>query len=402
MNNSYDPNQKRDGKGRWTKDEAAIQKKKYNLIPIEIKGSEIPQFETKKELAQWAKGIFEQLGSVNIADTNIEVKLTGSSAKREASKMRATREENKAIFQHFKDVVEKSIKFDERKTDERHIHDQDLYFNKISIDGKPYNVELVFDYLAPNKEYRYAGHKVNNIKIAPSYLTSYNERQATGANNSINDFTINFNPDITKHEVDNAKEQEMALLEELKKLINTVENDKGENMVDNEKTDKRKLIDEIGGILKGKVDEELWRTIIGKAEKIAYDKSERGTADNEGNKNKEVDNEKVDKRDLIRQIMAIAGKHEDNEEVRTIAKLAEKLAYDKSEAGTSDNKKVKNELEDDKKDKADNKCDNSVNNGKIDFFEQLNKVYNTALEPPKQDLYVSQADRLAAADEYFK
>ena len=131
----------------------------------------------------------------------------------------------------------------------------------------------------------------------------------------------------------------MALLEELKKLINTVENDKGENMVDNEKTDKRKLIDEIGGILKGKVDEELWRTIIGKAEKIAYDKSERGTADNEGNKNKEVDNEKVDKRDLIRQIMAIAGKHEDNEDVRTIAKLAEKLAYDKSEAGTSDNKK---------------------------------------------------------------
>lgn len=44
--------------------------------------------------------------------------------------------------------------------------------------------------------------------------------------------------------------------------------------------DKRKLIDEIGGILKGKVDEELWRTIIGKAEKIAYSKSEAGTADN--------------------------------------------------------------------------------------------------------------------------
>ncbi len=143
----------------------------------------------------------------------------------------------------------------------------------------------------------------------------------------------------------------MALLEELKKLINNVENDKGDNMVDNEKTDKRKLIDEIGGILKGKVDEELWRTIIGKAEKIAYDKSEAGTADNECHKDKEVDNEKVDKRDLIRQIMAIAGKHEDNEDVRTIAKLAEKLAYDKSEAGTSDNKKVKNETEDDKKEK---------------------------------------------------
>ena len=93
----------------------------------------------------------------------------------------------------------------------------------------------------------------------------------------------------------------MALLDELKKLITKVENDKGEDMDDDKK----------------------------------------------------IENEKVDKRDIIRQIMAIAGKHEDNEDVRTIAKLAEKLAYDKSEAGTADNecddeeeaenKKVKNE-----------------------------------------------------------
>ena len=61
-------------------------------------------------------------------------------------------------------------------------------------------------------------------------------------------------------------------------------------------------------------------------------------------KKEEVKNEKVDKRDIIRQIMAIAGKHEDNEDVRTIAKLAEKLAYEKSEDGTADNEcKVENE-----------------------------------------------------------
>lgn len=46
-----------------------------------------------------------------------------------------------------------------------------------------------------------------------------------------------------------------------------------------EKVDKRKLIDEIGGILKGKIDDELIRTIIGKAEKIAYEGSEAGEAD---------------------------------------------------------------------------------------------------------------------------
>ena len=72
-----------------------------------------------------------------------------------------------------------------------------------------------------------------------------------------------------------------------------------------------------------------------------------------------IENEKTDKREIIRQIMAIAGKHEDNEDVRTIAKLAGELAYDKSEAGTADNecddeeevknKKVKNEDEEDEK-----------------------------------------------------
>ena len=48
-----------------------------------------------------------------------------------------------------------------------------------------------------------------------------------------------------------------------------------------EDVDKRKLIDEIGGILKDKVSDEIIRTVIGKAEKIAYNDSEAGTADDE-------------------------------------------------------------------------------------------------------------------------
>lgn len=43
--------------------------------------------------------------------------------------------------------------------------------------------------------------------------------------------------------------------------------------------DKRKLIDEIGGILKDKVSDEIIRTIMGKAEELAYNKSEAGSAD---------------------------------------------------------------------------------------------------------------------------
>ena len=48
-----------------------------------------------------------------------------------------------------------------------------------------------------------------------------------------------------------------------------------------EDVDKRQLIDEIGGILKDKVSDEIIRTVIGKAEKIAYNDSEAGTADDE-------------------------------------------------------------------------------------------------------------------------
>lgn len=95
-------------------------------------------------------------------------------------------------------------------------------------------------------------------------------------------------------------------MDEIKEMLNSLlvaykakneadkEDDKKEDdkKAMNENVDKRKLIDEIGGILKGKVDDELWRTIIGKAEKLAYDKSEVDTADNKcKNKCKNEDDE---------------------------------------------------------------------------------------------------------------
>lgn len=67
----------------------------------------------------------------------------------------------------------------------------------------------------------------------------------------------------------------------------------GENKMaeENKKTvaadeDKRKLIDEIGGILKDKVSEEDWKTIVGKIEKVAYNASEAGKGTDEDDKDK--------------------------------------------------------------------------------------------------------------------
>ena len=155
------------------------------------------------------------------------------------------------------------------------------------------------------------------------------------------------------HKASNSKEQDMALIEELKKLITKVENTKGE-------------------------------------------------------KDMEIENEKVDKRDIIRQIMAIAGKEEASEEVKTIAKLAEKLAYDKSEAGTADNKckneddeKEVKEVKEEVKEDVENKCKNSVDNSKVDYFSKLNEIYNSASQIKEETEYVSQADREKAAEDYF-
>lgn len=153
-----------------------------------------------------------------------------------------------------------------------------------------------------------------------------------------------------KLKINNSKEQDMALLEELKNLIFKIENNKENEM--------------------------------------------------------EIENEKVDKRDIIRQIMAIAGKEEASEDVKTIAKLAEKLAYDKSEAGTADNKckneedeKEVEEVKEEVKEDVDNKCKNA----KEDYFAKLNEIYNASSQAKEpEDEYTSRADREQAAIDYFK
>lgn len=163
---------------------------------------------------------------------------------------------------------------------------------------------------------------------------------------------------LVKDKVNNNKEQDMALLEEIKKLITKVENDKGADM---EKTDKRKLIDEVAGIMKSAgCDDEDIRTAIGKMEKIGYDKSEAGTADNE--KEEEKEKEKVE-----------------NEETEEDEKEVEDLKKD-----------VKKDVE--------NKCKNS----KEDEYAKMMNIYNASFKAPEQKIYVSREEKLRTAEEYFK
>ena len=116
-----------------------------------------------------------------------------------------------------------------------------------------------------------------------------------------------------------------------------------------------------------------------------------------------VENEDVDKRDLIRQIMAIAGKREDDEDVRTIAKMAEKLAYDKSEAGTADNK-CKNE--DDEKEEKEEKFEEEK---EVADVENKKKVKNSMDDIKEivygagkgtQKTYLSRDERIELGNNY--
>lgn len=149
----------------------------------------------------------------------------------------------------------------------------------------------------------------------------------------------------------------MAILDELKKLVNNAESRKGdERMRTNcEKVDKRRLIDEVGGILKNRVDEEIWRTIIGKIEQIAYNESEAGTADNADDRRRD---------------------DEYREECRE-------------------------DFREEYRDDVENRCRNGVKNSKQNYFNRMNEVYNASMQMPETPLYVSTADRLKAAEEYF-
>lgn len=85
---------------------------------------------------------------------------------------------------------------------------------------------------------------------------------------------------------------------------------KDECKTQDEDVDKRQLIDEIGGILKDKVDEELWKTIIGKLEILAYNDSENGEADEEPKE----DDKPAEDEEIIEEPAAITEEPKDEEE----------------------------------------------------------------------------------------
>ena len=375
---NFDPNQKRDGKGRWTKEN-------YNAEIDRILKGELKSADRIKVVEHpsepWLKAGLQD------AEMLMSVKTYGKAT---TDKHNVSEE----TMRNLPDLIDDPLYiFKSSTVPDSFVGVLDDYEEENGI-KKPLiavvkpehgkiDVNLIPSVYGKDPDFPYREVFKNNLlyerldknkTVSNNIIASIAMETLKPSNNIITETSENFNPNI-KNNVQNNKEQDMALLDELKKLITKVENEKPEgedmdNTIENEKVDKRKLIDEVAGIMKSAgADDEKIRTAIAKMEKLAYDKSEAGTADNEKEDepkdDKPADNSKVE-----------------NEETK------------------EDEKKYEN-LKKDVKEDAENKCKNSVDNAKSEFFDKMNKIFNAAMEPPKECLYVSRQARLEAANEYF-
>ena len=229
--------------------------------------------------------------------------------------------------------------------------------NQIVSIHKDENGDFVYTAMPSDKGSNYFIKQINKGNIL--YKKAAGTQKNAAVNNIITDNRENFNPDI-KNNVQNNKEQDMTLLDELKKLITKVENDKGEDM------DKKQRIMNI--LNSANVDEDVKKEVENELDKEDEKPAEK------------ADNEKEDD--------------------------------PKSEKDTADNKKVKNEetkedekkyddLKKDVKEDVENKCKNSVDNAKGGYFDKMNEIYNAATQPAEENTYISREQKLKYAEEYF-
>ena len=199
--------------------------------------------------------------------------------------------------------------------------------------GNPYDKEILnglFEHLAIVDNPRYEGAYIAvNAYIAQNAIAR-NEDLTINKYQPVFDWIRNFKGGTMDKETKGLFE---SLIEALK-ARNEADDDKEKK---NEDVDKRKLIDEVAGIMKSAgADDELIRTAIAKMEKLAYDKSEAGTADN---KAKNEDEEEGKDKDAENKCKNKCKNEDDGEKEEKYEELKEEV---KKEA---ENKKAKNSMD---------------------------------------------------------
>ena len=218
----------------------------------------------------------------------------------------------------FEPYIEKILTNITKENFEIEKFDKDGYKYKIRMTEAQYNSDII-------DKIKDALIKTKKLKSGP-YFENYNGDKC---------MIIEF-----KKEAKNSTDKEnviMQVLDELKNFILGVVNNEKEDEMKVENEDKRKLIDEVGGILKDKVDEEVWRTVIGKLEKLSYEPSEDDKADNKC-KNEDDEDKKEETENKC--------KNEKEEEEEDKKDEEEEKDVTKNEEDKKDEKEVKNSMKD--------------------------------------------------------
>ena len=218
---------------------------------------------------------------------------------------------------------------------------------------------------------KFIDENYDKLKELDSAIDNYEELFAEAVSWDVRDIEMEHSKIIRKifslDKITNSTDKEnviMQVLDDLKNFILGVVNNEKEDEMKVENEDKRKLIDEIGGILKGKVDDEIIRTVIKKAEELSYEPSEDDKADNK------------------------CKNEEDKEE------------EDKEEAEN----KCKNEKEEEKEDDKEDKEDVTKNEEEKEEKEVKNSMKDLVMggnsKVEEQKLYVSRKERLEEGNKF--
>lgn len=247
------------------------------------------------------------------------------------------------------------------------------------VKNQGYNVSCAYSFVSDNTKRTHNGKEIDMEFIDGEFLhlALVKDPRYEGANIVVNsneaiqdkgDIFDEYFENQTKVENSNKENNQMQVLNELKEFIKSVvSNEKEEEMKEVKNEDKRKLIDEVGGILKDKVDEELWRTVVGKLEKIAYEPSEDDKADNKA-KNEEGEEKEAKNK---------CKNEEDEEDV------------------TKNEDKPEDDGEDEEEDKPEDKAENKkVKNSMKDM------VMGGSSNVQEQKLYISRKERLEEGNKY--
>lgn len=247
------------------------------------------------------------------------------------------------------------------------------------VKNQGWNVSCSYSFVSDESQKTYHGKPIDMVFTDGEFLhlAIVEDPKYEGANIVVNSTDDKQEEIKTENIINNSINKEnviMQVLDELKNFILGVVNNEKEDEMAVKNEDKRKLIDEIGGILKDKVDDEIIRTVIKKAEELSYEPSEDDKADNKCKNEEEKE------------------KEEDKEEAKNKCKNEE----DKKE---EDKKEAKNEDEEDE--------DEDVTKNEDDEEEDKKEVKNSmkdlimgGAQYKEEKLYISRKERLEEGNKY--